>query len=50
MSNPNQQPNHRVLNRLGARVLSPEEAAQVHGSQNQTFAFTHIIDPDTTRD
>jgi hypothetical protein len=50
MSNPNQQPNQRVLSRIGARILTPEEAAQVSGSQNQTFAFTHIINPDTTRD
>jgi hypothetical protein len=50
MSNPNQQPNQRVLSRMGARILTPEEAAQVRGSQNQTFAFTHIISPDTTRD
>jgi hypothetical protein len=50
MQNPNQQPSQRVLSRMGARVLTPEEAAQVSGSQNQTFAFTHIINPDTTRD
>lgn len=50
MSNPNQQQSQRVLSRLGARVLTPEEAAQVTGSQNQTFAFTHIINPDTTKD
>jgi hypothetical protein len=50
MSNPNQQPNQRVLSRMGARVLTPEEAAQVSGSQNQTFAFTHVINPDTVRD
>jgi len=50
MSNPNHQPNRRVLSRMGARVLTPEEAAQVTGSQTQTFAFTHIINPDTTRD
>jgi hypothetical protein len=50
MSNPNQQQSQRVLGRLGARILTPEEAAQVTGSQNQTFAFTHIINPDTTRD
>jgi hypothetical protein len=50
MSNPNQQPSQRVLGRMGARILTPEEAAQVNGSQNQTFAFTHIINPDTIRD
>jgi hypothetical protein len=50
MSNPNQQESQRVLSRLGARILTPEEATQVNGSQNQTFAFTHIINPDTTRD
>ena len=50
MQNPNQQPTQRVLSRMAARVLTPEEAAQVSGSQNQTFAFTHVINPDTTRD
>jgi len=50
MQNSNQQPSQRVLSRMGARVLTPEEAAQVSGSQNQTFAFTHVINPDTTRD
>jgi hypothetical protein len=50
MSNRNQQQSQRVLGRLGARILTPEEAAQVTGSQNQTFAFTHIISPDTTKD
>ena len=50
MSNPNQQPSQRVLSRIGARILTPEEAAQVNGSQNQTFVFTHVIFPDTTRD
>jgi hypothetical protein len=50
MSNPNQQLNQRVLSRMGARLLTPEEIARVSGSQNQTFAFTHIINPDTTRD
>jgi hypothetical protein len=51
MSNPNQQePSQRVLSRMGARILTPEEAAQVNGSQNQTFVFTHVIFPDTTRD
>jgi hypothetical protein len=49
MQNSNQ-PSQRVLSRMGARILTPEEAAQVNGSQNQTFAFTHIINPDTTRD
>jgi hypothetical protein len=50
MQNQSQQPEQRVLNRIGARILTPEEATQVRGSQNQTFAFTHIISPDTTRD
>lgn len=50
MSNPNQQDSQRVLSRMGARILTPQEIAQVSGSQNQTFAFTHIINPDTTRD
>jgi hypothetical protein len=49
MQNSNQ-PNQRVLSRMGARILTPEAAAQVNGSQNQTFAFTHVINPDTTRD
>jgi hypothetical protein len=49
MQNSNQ-PSQRVLSRMGARVLTPEEAAQVSGSQNQTFAFTHIINPDVVRD
>jgi hypothetical protein len=47
MPNLNQQ---RVLVRNGARTLSPEEIAIVNGAQNQTFVFTHIINPDTTRD
>lgn len=50
MSNPNQPESQRVLSRMGARILTPEEAAQVRGSENQTFAFSHIINPDTTRD
>ena len=50
MSNPNQQDSPRVLSRMGARILTPEEVTQVSGSQNQTFAFTHIINPDTTHD
>ena len=50
MSNPNQQESQRVLGRMGARILTPQEITQVSGSQNQTFAFTHIINPDTTRD
>jgi hypothetical protein len=49
MQNSNQ-PSQRVLSRMGARILTPEEAAQVSGSQNQTFAFTHIINPDVVRD
>jgi len=40
----------RVLARDGARTLSSEEIACIHGGQNQTFAFTHVINPDTTRD
>jgi hypothetical protein len=50
MSHPTQQESQRVLSRMGARMLTPEELAQVSGSQNQTFAFTHVINPDTTRD
>lgn len=50
MSNPNQQPNQRVMSRMGARVLTPKEAELVTGSENQTFAFTHVINPDTTHD
>ena len=50
MSNPNQQPSQRVLSRMGARILTPEEAAQVSGSQDRTFAFTHIINPDVVHD
>ena len=50
MSNPNQQESQRVLSRMGARILTPEEIAQVNGSQNQTFVFTHVIFPDTTKD
>jgi len=40
----------RVLAREGARTLNHEEIALIHGGQNQTFAFTHVINPDTTRD
>ena len=40
----------RVLARDGARTLSSEEIACIHGGQNQTFAFTHVINPDTVRD
>jgi len=50
MSNPNQQESQRVLGRMGARILTPQEITQVSGSQNQTFAFTHIFNPDITRD
>jgi len=49
MQNSNQL-SQRVLSRMGARVLTPEEAAQVNGSQNQTFVFTHVLFPDTTKD
>jgi hypothetical protein len=49
MHNSNQ-PSQRVLSRIGARILTPEEAAQVNGSQNQTFVFTHVLFPDTTKD
>jgi hypothetical protein len=50
MSNTNQQGTQRALGRTGARILTPEEIARVRGGENQTFAFTHIINPDTTHD
>ena len=50
MSNLNQVETQRVLGRAGARVLTAEEAAKVRGAQSQTFAFTHLINPDTTHD
>jgi hypothetical protein len=46
----NKPENSRVLVRAGARALTPEEIARITGGQNQTFAFTHVINPDTTRD
>lgn len=50
MSHLNQMNTQRVLGRAGARILTAEEAARVHGAQSQTFAFTHVINPDTTHD
>jgi len=41
---------NRVLSRIGARTLTPEEIAQVGGARNQTYAFTHVITDDVTRD
>jgi hypothetical protein len=46
----NQSDSQRVLSRTGARILKPEELTQVNGARNQTFAFTHVINPDTTTD
>jgi len=46
----NRPDNSRVLAREGARTLTPEEIARITGGQNQTFAFTHVITPDTTHD
>ena len=45
-----QQETSRVLARACARILTSEEIARVSAGQNQTFAFTHVINPDTTRD
>jgi len=50
MSDSRQSGTSRVLGREGARNLSKEEVAQVRGGQNQTFAFTHVISDDVTRD
>ena len=50
MPDSNQQETERVLARACARILSSDEIARVHGGQNQTFAFTHVINPDTVRD
>lgn len=50
MSNAIQQQIQRVLGRTGARVLTTQELAHVSGAQNQTFAFTHVITDDVTRD
>jgi hypothetical protein len=50
MSDLNQHATQRTLGRTGARTLTPEEIAKVHGGENQTFAFTHVINPDTTHD
>ena len=50
MSKSNQQEMQRVLARACARILTSDEIARVQGGQNQTFAFTHVINPDTTRD
>ena len=41
---------NRVLSRIGARTLTPEEIAQVGGARNQTFVFTHVNFDDVTRD
>jgi len=46
----NQQEKQRVLARSGARILTSDEMDCIHGGQNQTFAFTHVITNDTTRD
>ena len=46
----NQPKSARVLCRSGARTLTREEAEKVTGGQSQTFAFTHVITPDTTHD
>lgn len=46
----NQQEQQRVLARSGARILTSDETERIHGGQNQTFAFTHLITNDTTRD
>ncbi|HEX5433032.1 MAG TPA: hypothetical protein VFY05_02245 [Candidatus Angelobacter sp.] len=50
MSKSKQTDTERVLGRAGARDLSAEEMARVTGGRNQTFAFTHVINPDTTND
>jgi hypothetical protein len=50
MPNSNHQETQRVLARACARILTSEEIERIHGGQNQTFSFTHIINPDTTRD
>jgi len=50
MSNSNQQQTPRVLARSAARILSSDEIDRIHGGQNQTFAFTHLITNDVTHD
>ena len=45
-----QSDNNRVLSRTGARLLTPEDIAQITGAQNQTFAFTHVLFPDVIKD
>lgn len=50
MPDSKQQEQPRVLARNCARILTSEEIASIHGGQNQTFAFTHVINPDTVRD
>lgn len=46
----NKQEQQRVLARSGARILTSDETNRIHGGQNQTFAFTHVITDDITRD
>lgn len=51
MSNSHQQQETpRVLVRIGSRILTRDDIERVSGGQNQTFAFTHFITDDVTRD
>jgi hypothetical protein len=50
MSGSNQKDTQRVLARACARILTSDEIASIGAGQNQTFAFTHVITNDTTRD
>jgi len=50
MPDSNQQEMQRVLARACARILTSDEIVSIHGGQNQTFAFTHVINPDVIRD
>lgn len=50
MSDSMQKETSRVLARDCARILTSAEIASIRGGQNQTFAFTHVINPDVVRD
>ncbi|HKV91443.1 MAG TPA: hypothetical protein VJW20_02725 [Candidatus Angelobacter sp.] len=50
MSDSIQQETPRVLARACARTLNSDEIMRVSAGQNQTFAFTHVINPDVVRD
>ena len=50
MQDSKQQEIQRVLARDCARILTNDEIVRIHGGQNQTFAFTHVINPDVVHD